>query len=148
MTSQFSLREAIAKDAAGLKACMLAAYQPYLERLDGQPLPPMELDYADEINSYPTWVIEQDGIIVAGITMMFAADSASIANVAVHPDSQGTGLGGRLLRFAETQAKTRGYRELRLATHNLLTENIALYQHLGWHELARNEQRVILSKAL
>ncbi len=47
--------------------------------------------------------------------MMFEKNSASIANIAIHPDFQGQGLGGGLMKFAKTKEKDKGYSELRLA---------------------------------
>lgn len=66
----------------------------------------------------------------------------------MHPDFQGRGFGGKLLNFAETKAKELGYKEMRLATHVLLTENIALYKHLGWSEYDRDDVRVYMKKVV
>ena len=52
------------------------------------------------------------------------------------------------MAFAETEAKQRGYSELRLTTHALMTENISLYAHLGWSETQRDETRVYMRKKL
>ena len=70
------------------------------------------------------------------------------ANIAVDPDFQGQGVGGGLMKFAETVAKEKAYPELRLATHILLTENISLYEHLGWSVIERDEVRVYLKKEI
>ena len=127
---------------------MQAAYSPYQVRLGGARLPPLDADYRDEIRDYPVWVVEQDGTIVAGLIMMFHGDCASIANVAVMPGFQGQGVGGYLMGFAERMAKDNGCSEMRLATHLLLTENVALYEHLGWIETDRDEVRVHMKKRL
>jgi ribosomal protein S18 acetylase RimI-like enzyme len=60
-----------------------------------------------------------------------------IANVAVLSAEQGKGYGGRLLAFAEEEAKRRGYSEVRLYVNALMRENIALYQHAGYSEVER-----------
>jgi ribosomal protein S18 acetylase RimI-like enzyme len=39
--------------------------------------------------------------------------------------------------FAETEARRRGYSELRLYTHVLMTESQVLYRRLGFRETAR-----------
>lgn len=70
----------------------------------------------------------------------------TIANIAVHPDFQGNGLGRGLMEFGETQAKQKGYSELRLATHILLKENLSLYSHLGWSEIGRDKSRIFMIK--
>ena len=102
----------------------------------------MEVDYQQEIAQYPVWVAEQDGMIVGGLILMFEEGFTTIANVAVHPHTQGTGLGRRLLEMAEVQALEQGDTELRQATHVLLSENISFYTHLGWQELGQDEMRV------
>lgn len=126
---------------------MQAAYTAYRDRMQGQRLPPMDLDYRSEIRDFPTWVAECDGSIAGGLSMMFQTEHASIANIAVHPEHQGQGLGGRLMRFAQTRAVEKGYSELRLATHVLLTENVSLYRHLGWVEYDRDDVRVYMKKS-
>jgi GNAT superfamily N-acetyltransferase len=108
---------------------MVSAYAIFEERLGSVRLPPMNLDYAAEINSYPTWVAVVGRNVVGGLTMVFDDESASIANIAVDPAEQGQGLGGGLIKFAESEAKRRGFSALRLATHVMLTENLSLYRH-------------------
>ena len=148
MEKQWIIRKAVLKDVSILQECMHSAYTAYQDRMGGIRLPPLDLDYADEISNFPTWVAEFEGKIVGGITMVFEENCASIANIAVHPNFQGKGLGGALMRFAGTTAKKIGYAKLHLATHVLLTENIALYLHLGWSEIARDKVRVYMQKAL
>jgi N-acetylglutamate synthase-like GNAT family acetyltransferase len=142
----WKIRTAVIEDAPYLQQCMQSAYSAYQERMGDARLPPMDLDYADEINNYPTWVAEFDNRIVGGLTMIFSNGGASIANVAVDPQFQGKGLGSGLLKFAESQAKLKHFSELHLATHVLLTENISLYNHLGWSETERDEIRVYMKK--
>ena len=146
MKKQWNIREAVLEDSDGLQECMDAAYASYQDRMGGIRLPPMDLDYSREINSYPTWVAEFGSQIVGGIIMTFENDCALIANVAVHPEFQGEGLGGGLMKLAEAKAREKGYSELRLATHVLLSENLSLYLHLGWIETDRDDVRVYMRK--
>jgi N-acetylglutamate synthase-like GNAT family acetyltransferase len=148
MKKQWIIRKAVIQDAAGLQNIMESAYSRYQERMSGKRLPPMDVDYSSEIRDYPTWVAESKGYIVAGLIMMFEDEFASIANIAVHPDFQGQGVGGGLMTFAETVAKEKAYPELRLATHILLTENISLYKYLGWSEIERDDVRVYMKKEI
>lgn len=133
-------------DSGGLKTCMEAAYTSYEERMGNVRLPPMDIDYACEIRDFPTWVISYKGDIVGGLIMVFETNYASIANIAVHPEFQGLGLGRELMIFAESKAQEKRYSQLRLATHVLLTENVSLYLHLGWYEIDRDDVRVYMSK--
>ena len=146
MKKQWVIRKAVIEDTAGVQRIMESAYSAYQERLGGKRLPPMDVDYSCEIRDYPTWVAESNGYIIGGLIMMFEDKFASIANIAVHPDFQGHGVGGGLIKFAETVAKEKAYPELRLATHILLTENISLYKHLGWSEIERDDVRVYMKK--
>ena len=127
---------------------MHAAYMIYTTRLGGKTLPPMTVDYEEEIRSYPVWIAESDGILVGGLILMPEDDCMTIANVAVHPKFQGNGLGSSLMALGEAEAKRHGYSELCLATHLLLTENISLYRHIGWTETGRDEYRVYMKKKI
>lgn len=127
---------------------MQAAYSGYQQRLGGQRLPPMDADYLSEINNYPTWVVESDGNIVGGLVMSFENNQAAIENIAVNPACQGQGIGRALIEFAEARASEQNHSELKLTTHALLAENIALYRHLGWEETGSNGTRVFMSKAV
>ena len=148
MVASANIRTANANDAARLKHCMVSAYAPYLERMGSARLPPMDVDYATEIENFPCWVVDRAGDILGGLIMVFTRDSASIANIAVDPSAQGQGVGGMLMRFAESTAKEKGFTRLQLTTHALLNENLSLYSHLGWQETGREADRVYLHKAL
>ena len=142
------IRAAQPGDAEGLGACMQSAYSVYQERMGALRLPPMDVDYLSEIENYPAWVVESEGMILGGLIMVFENDRASIANVAVSPNCQGQGIGGELIGFAESKAREKGFSTLHLATHVLLEENISLYRHLGWEETGRDETRIFMAKAI
>ena len=93
MKKRWIIRKAVIEDATGLQKIMEAAYSAYQERMDGKRLPPMDVDYFSEIRDYPSWVAESNGSIVAGLIMVFEDEFASIANIAVHPEFQGQGVG-------------------------------------------------------
>ena len=73
-------------------------------------------------------------------------------NIAVAPARQGSGLGRRLLAFAEAEAVRSGYREIRLYTHQTMTENQHLYAAIGYEETGRGieagYERVFMRKRL
>jgi N-acetylglutamate synthase-like GNAT family acetyltransferase len=146
MKKEWQIRQAVVKDSVELQECMELAYASYKDRMEGKRLPPMDVNYSDEIRDYPSWVAVSAGKVVGGLFMMFEKESASIANIAIHPDFQGQGLGVGLMKFAETKAKDKGHSELRLATHVLLIENVSLYLYLGWTEIDRDEVRVYMKK--
>ena len=148
MNTDLKIRRATPEDVDGLKKCMELAYATYQERMGGERLPPMDVDYSSEIKNYPTWIVDLEGYIVGGLIMIFEKGRASIANIAIDPNFQGQGIGGRLMQFAELKANEKNYSELHLATHVLLNENISLYRHLGWQEIDRDESRVFMKKEL
>jgi ribosomal protein S18 acetylase RimI-like enzyme len=54
--------------------------------------------------------------------------------------------------FAETEATRRSLRKLALYTNEVMTENISIYEHLGFTEVARKTEdgyrRVYMEKIL
>ena len=148
MKLRWHIRKAVPEDSGGLQNCMESAYAVYQKRMGGMRLPPMDENYKNEIEEFPAWVVECDNKIAGGLIMMFESEYALIANIAVHPELQGQGLGSGLMKFAESKAKEKNYSVLRLATHVLLTENLSLYRHLGWTEINRDETRVYMKREI
>lgn len=97
-------------------------------------------------------MIEQATAIFGIIVLLPASDCLLLDNIAVAPERQGMGIGKRLLDFAETEALRRGYREIRLYTHQTMIENQRLYAALGYEETGRATQagydRVFMCKQL
>ena len=148
MNLSWRIREATPEDADNLKNCMESAYAAYQSRMGGVRLPPMDVDYFSEIKKYPTWVVDSKGNILGGLIMSFEGDRASIANIAVGPKCQGQGIGGALMKFAESKARENNFSILHLTTHVLLKENVSLYRHLGWEETARDKTKVFMKKEI
>jgi ribosomal protein S18 acetylase RimI-like enzyme len=146
------LRTARPDDCAAVEAIVAAAYSVYIGRIGKAPGPMLD-DYAGLIASGAVSVLEDpDGMIAALIVLLAKPDHLLLDNIAVHPDRQGRGLGRRLIAFAESEAIRLGYTELRLYTHERMTENIALYTRLGFRETGRGHDagydRVFMKKAL
>ena len=69
-----------------------------------------------------------------------------IDNVAVDPAHQGSGVGHTLLELAEAEAERAGFDSLYLYTHEKATENLALYERIGYVEYdrrIRGEARIV-----
>lgn len=144
------IRPAAKDDASAIAACVRQAYEHYIERM-GQPPGPMLDDYAEVIARHSVFVAE-DGAL-QGILVLIEEDGGILLdNIAVTPAAQGTGVGRTLLEFAEAEAKRRGYAAIDLYTHELMTENIALYQKICYRETDRREvkgyKRVYMRKEL
>ena len=109
-------------------------------------------DYGKRVADGIAFILEEDGTI-AGILVLLPYDEYLLMdNVAVDPGFQGRGVGKALIDFAETEAARRGYREIRLYTHQTMTENVRMYAKLGYEETGRGEQagydRVFMRKVL
>jgi ribosomal protein S18 acetylase RimI-like enzyme len=143
------VRQATAADLDTIHAVIQAAYAKYLSRMPKPPAP-MLRDYTGYIERGAVWVTGQP--ITGLISLTPAGDSLLIENIAVHPAEQGTGLGAELMRFAEQQAQQRKLRRLTLYTHEVMTENQAIYVHLGYHEVDRRTEdgyrRIYMQKIL
>ena len=91
-------------------------------------------------------------MIAAMIVLVPAPNYLLLDNIAVSPARQGLGLGRRLLAFAENEALRRGYREIRLYTHQAMVENQLLYTSIGYEETGRGTEagydRVFMRKPL
>jgi len=59
--------------------------------------------------------------------LLLKADHLLLDNLAVRPDRQRCGFGRKLIAFAEAEARRLRFAELRLYTHEAMSENIALY---------------------
>lgn len=133
------VRPAEAADRAAIEGLVTRAYQPWIERIGIRPRP-MEQDYAEQIASADAFVLEDDGEIAGLLILVADGGHLAVDNVAVDPSRQGEGLGRRLLAYAEERARERGVSELRIYTHQKMTENIELYARLGYVEYERRSE--------
>lgn len=140
------IRKAVSSDAEALATCIRAAYAPYADRISDLPDVADGLD--DAILDNQVWVAVESGVVIAGLVLVAGDGAMKLANVAVHPDHGGKGLGRTLIDLAEREARRQGFGEMRLNTHVAMPENVRLYAHLGWEEVAREGNTVSMRKAL
>ena len=145
------IRPARPGDADTVRDVVDAAYRHYIARI-GKPPGPMLDDYAQRIADGQTWVVE-DACGIGGILVLEqTAQGLLLDNIAVSPDRQGKGVGRALLEFAEAEGRRRGLAAIYLYTHALMTENIGLYQRIGYAETHRVKEkgydRVYMTKQL
>jgi ribosomal protein S18 acetylase RimI-like enzyme len=138
-------------DLAAVEALVEAAYARYIPRIGRRPGPMLD-DYAALIAGRRVHVLCDEGG-TAGILVLIPEEHAMLVdNVAVRPDAQGRGYGRALMDFAEREARARGLRTIRLYTNEAMTENIALYERLGFVETHRADEngfrRVYMTKLL
>jgi GNAT superfamily N-acetyltransferase len=142
-------RLAVPNDARRLREVVDAAYSKYVPIMDRLPAP-MVQDLDPDIVAGRVWIV---GTPAAALICLRPIGTALlIENVAVHPDHQHRGLGQALLSFAESLAHQLGLDRLQLYTNEVMTHNIALYQHLGYQELDRRSEdgyrRVFMQKTV
>ena len=139
-------------EAEAVREVVHAAYTHYVARI-GKPPGPMLDDYARRIAAGQAWVLEDDAGRISGVLVLEdATEGLLLDNIAVLPGWQGKGFGRDLLVFAEAEARRRSYATIRLYTHVLMTENIRLYQRIGYVETGRVSEkgfdRVYMEKRL
>jgi GNAT superfamily N-acetyltransferase len=143
------IRKATAADLPAVREIIAAAYGKYLPRMDRPPAP-MLRDYATAVEAGTLWVTGDPPDALISLTT--ADGGLLVENVAVHPRAQGSGLGRRLMDFAESEAARRGLAKLSLYTNVVMTENQAIYAHLGYAAARRETedgyQRVYMEKLL
>ncbi|QDQ85782.1 GNAT family N-acetyltransferase [Paraburkholderia megapolitana] len=133
-------RRAVPADRQAIEEIVRQAYSPYISRI-GRPPGPMSDDYGRLIDAGRVYVVETEGTIQGILVLVPEPDAMLLDNVAVALSARGTGIGRRLLEYAEHSARAAGYRAIRLYTHETMTENIALYSRIGYTETHRAEEK-------
>ena len=137
------LRRATPDDVAGLTAVLTAAYAPF----QALGLPPVTAGIGDDIRDHNVWVAEVDGNLRGGIALVLGAQ-AHIANLAVHPDAGGQGIGKALIDKAMQAAAAAGHHAIQLATHAEMTATQCFYRKQGWQEIGREGDKVYFQMQL
>ena len=134
-------RPARPAEADTLRQIVDEAYGHYIERMGKAPGPMLD-DYSRRTEDGQAWVLERDGTIVGLVVLEDDGQGALLLdNIAVAPSAQGQGVGRRLISFTESEARRRGCHQVRLYTHVLMVENIALYTRLGFRETGRVSEK-------
>jgi GNAT superfamily N-acetyltransferase len=134
------LRLATGDDLPVVGHIVRAAYTHYIARIGRAPGPMLD-DYAALIAEGRVHLGERDGTALGLLVLIPQHDAMLLDNIAVLPRAQGTGLGRRLMAFAEQAARAAGYDAVRLYTHEMMVENIALYTRVGYVETHRIEEK-------
>jgi ribosomal protein S18 acetylase RimI-like enzyme len=147
-----TIRPATAGDIPAIVDIVDRAYGGYVSLIGRRP-GPMDDDYSARVGSGEVFVACDAGGRLCGLIVLVpAADHVLIENVAVDPELQGSGIGRRLLAFAEEFASRSGLAEIRLYTNVKMTSNQRLYRSLGFEEtgrrIGREFARVYFTKRL
>ena len=149
--SAIVIRTVCEADVGAVTRCVCAAYLRHIERVGKQPWPMLQ-DYSNVIRTSQVHVAELEGRIIGVLELMVTDEGFLLDSVAVDPSVQGTGIGRQLLEFAEEEAKRQRFESIYLMTNEKMTENQALYAHLGYvlfdRQVVHGYSRVLMRKAL
>lgn len=145
------IRPATSSDCAAIETLVRDAYAIYTPRI-GRAAGPVLADYRALIGARHVHLLEDSGTML-GVLVVIETDAGMLLdNVAVSPAAQSRGHGRRLIAFAEDLARSAGHRTLDLYTNEAMTENLALYQRLGFVETHRAREagynRIYMRKEL
>lgn len=147
----FALRRARREDAKQIAALVDEAYSPYIPRIGRKPGPMLD-DYAQVIAESVVYVSTDDAGITGVLVMQPEDTDLLLVNIAVANRCKGQGIGKQLMTFCEDCAREQDCLGIRLYTHELMTENLAIYAKLGYRETHRATQqgfaRVFMRKPL
>jgi len=116
---------------------MRLAYARYVTAIGREPAP-MVADYAVHVAAGHAHlaVDEHDGLL--GVVVFFPKDGwMHLDAVAVLPTASGRGIGKALIRLCEDEARRLSLTGINLYTNEKMTENLMIYPHLGYVEVAR-----------
>lgn len=145
------IRQAEPGDRTVIERIVRDAYLRYIPRI-GRPPAPVNDDYQARISEGVVSVLTIQDEVAGLVVLLPKTDYLLLDNVAVTPERQGSGLGRRLVAFAEAEALRLGYAEIRLYTNIAMHENLAIYTKLGYQEFGRAQEdgfnRVFMRKWL
>ncbi|MEM7196484.1 MAG: GNAT family N-acetyltransferase, partial [Pseudomonadota bacterium] len=101
------IRQAKSGDLEAVRSCVAAAYGRYEEKI-GKPAGPVLANYDLLISQERVHVLAIQDEIVGVLVLVPQSEFMLMDNVAVHPDSQGKGLGSILIAYAEQCAVRSG----------------------------------------
>lgn len=133
------IRTAQRSDLESVQQCVADAYGIYVDRI-GFPPAPMLDDYARLIDDGTVHVAVREGRLEGLIVVWANPDHLYIDNVATSPAARGSGVGRRLMDWAEAQARSQSLGEIRLHTNIAMIENVSYYGRRGFVETHRSDQ--------
>jgi len=93
--------------------------------------------FADGLKSYDCWMMFEGTQQVGHGVIQIILDEAHLLNITVKPESQGRGLGLRLLEHLMARANALGARECFLEVRESNQSAYRLYERFGFNEIGR-----------
>jgi len=127
----YKIRLAAQDDVEAIHDLTHLAYSKWVPLIGRNPLP-MDVDYAQAIQSHRFDLLYKGQTLAALIETYLAEDCLFIENLCVSPNFQRQGLGKIFLEHAERIAAEAGHTSIRLDTNKLFTGNVELYHRTGY----------------
>jgi GNAT superfamily N-acetyltransferase len=134
------IRRAGYADVPMITTCVDSAYQHYIPILGKAPGPMLD-NYAQVVQEHEVYVVGHDDQKFGVLVLRISKSRILLDNVAVSLGFQGQGMGKKLVEYAETRAAELGYGEIDLYTHELMKENILMYQNWGYEICRRVREK-------
>ena len=126
------------EDTDAVTALTRRAYAKYVDPLGFEPKP-MVTDHEGWIRNGHVWVLGDPGAVYGSIVLLPDDEALMVYSIAIDPDRQGEGHGRALMGFAEDHARSLGLSRMMLFTNEKMTDNIALYERLGYEQYGRQQ---------
>jgi ribosomal protein S18 acetylase RimI-like enzyme len=134
---KLEVRIARTEDAASISEILRAAFSQFKNDYTPEALavvtPPAE-EIAGRFAEGPQWVAILEGKPVGTVSVVHEPDHLYIRSMAVLPEAQGSGVGGKLLGEVETYAVENGFERLFLYTTYFSKSAIHLYEKCGFRK--------------
>jgi GNAT superfamily N-acetyltransferase len=119
--------------------CAREAYAKYVERMGCEPAP-MHADFATLIDADQVYIARYENAFAGYIVFYSRCEHLHLENVAVLPKISGKGVGRVLVEYAEQVARDSKLNAVELYTNEAMTENIVMYENMGYEEKERKQQ--------
>ena len=134
------IRLATSDDEDSIRSCAEEAFEPYVAAIGKKPAP-MVADFARHISDRQVHISTGSDGTFQGFIIFYLIDGTMfLENIAVLNSLRGKGVGKRLIAFCEAEARRQGCTSIELYTNEKMTENLAIYPHLGFSETGRREE--------
>jgi ribosomal protein S18 acetylase RimI-like enzyme len=131
MSDKLTFILADTEDIERVRALTIRAYEKWVLITPRKPRP-MTADYSVSFQTNRFDLLLENNVLVGLVETVPQGDELMIVNVAVEPTHQGRGFGHLLMQHAEELARLSSLSATRLYTNKLMTENVALYEKLGY----------------
>lgn len=140
------MRSAAERDRQFARDLHHACYRPWVEPIFGWDVARQDRLFAESWTPRDRWIVELGGEAIGSFSVSDRGTHVFIADVEIHPDHQGHGLGTEVLRRILAEADAR-----RLAVRlQVLKRNPArrLYRRFGFVDVAETETHHVMERVI